>query len=487
MSSSLRLYLLLSACWLALVLPGCRKPEEVKEEEQIRPNVLMVVLDTTRADYFSAYGHPQPTTPRTDQLATEGIRYTQAFATDFWTLPAHASLFTGLYPGEAQATAETNHMPEHVVTIAEHLRDNGYETGAVVCNPWVSIERGFGQGFTDFAEMWRKENRPIGAAGESRSEQPAVDRAVAWMEQKLAVTRSPFFLFVNFNVAHLPYTPPPEVRNRFAKQAWPPARVTRLMRISGMWPYLAGKIRLDETDFKIMRELYEAEVARADTYTGQLIDALSRWSILDDTLVIVTSDHGENIGDHGMIDHLLSMHETTLRIPLIIRYPKRFNTGTTCDELVSLVDIVPTVLDVCGLLDVSEVPGVERRSLCREDRLRHRFVVAENERPINGIRLLKSNFPEFDTSTINYPMRAIRTQRYKLIWHEGRKVELFDLQSDPNETRDLAASHPQIRDDLLGQLKDWKARGGTATDAGQMFESHDAESLERLRSLGYID
>ncbi len=259
------------------------------------------------------------------------------------------------------------------------------------------------------------------------------------------------------------------------------------MRISGMWPYLAGKIKLDQTDFRIMRELYEGEVARADAYAGQLIDALSRWSILDDTLVIVTSDHGENIGDHGMIDHLLSMHETTLHIPLVIRYPRRFSAGTTNDDLVSLVDIVPTVLDVCGLLDVSEVPGIERRSLCREDRLRHRFVVAENERPINGIRLLRKNFPEFDTSTINHPMRAIRTQRYKLIWHEGRKVELFDLESDPGETRDLAASHPQIREELLGQLKDWKARGGTATDAGQMFESQDAESLERLRSLGYID
>ena len=112
--------------------------------------------------------------------------------------------------------------------------------------------------------------------------------------------------------------------------------------------------------------------------------------------------------------------------------------------------------------------------------------MAENERPINGIKLLQKNYPEFDTSTIDHRMRAIRTHRYKLIWHENRKVELFDLSTDPGELHDLAAEKQDIRDALLAQLKEWMARGGSATDAA-MFESSDAESLERLRSLGYID
>ena len=114
------------------------------------------------------------------------------------------------------------------------------------------------------------------------------------------------------------------------------------------------------------------------------------------------------------------------------------------------------------------------------------FVVAENGRPINGVRLLKSAYPEFDTSAIDCRMRAMRAQRYKLIWHEGQKVELFDLETDPEETRDLAASQPQIRDELLGQLKGWMVRGASGTDA-VLFESRDAESLEQLRSLGYVD
>ncbi|MHC4127841.1 MAG: sulfatase family protein [Planctomycetota bacterium] len=480
------LALLPLALALAGAVPGCRKTEAPSAPEPaVRPNVLLVVLDTTRADYFSGNGHPKPTTPHVDALAAEGTRYTRAYATDFWTLPSHASLFTGLYPGEAGATAETNHLPERVVTLAERLQESGYDTGAVVCNVWISRERGFGQGFTDFAEMWRGENGGQGADTQ-HDEQPAVDRAVAWMTQRVAGASSPFFLFVNFNIAHLPYAPPPEVREQFFSQAWPPERVTRLMRIAGMWPHLAGRLQLGETDYSIMRELYEAEVARADDYTGQLVDALKRLAILDETLVIVTSDHGENIGDHGMIDHLLSMHETTLHIPMVIRYPGRFAAGVSVDDLVSLVDVMPTVLDVCGALDESTRPDIERTSLCREDRPRRLFVVAENERPVNGVRLMKKSFPAFDTSKIDYPMRAIRTRRHRLIWHQGREVELFDLMNDPSETRNVGAIYPEIREELFALLKAWTERGGAAADA-TMFESQDAESLERLRSLGYID
>ncbi len=484
--SSLRLYLLLPVWVLALVTPGCRKPGEAEKSAATRPNVLLVVLDTARADYFSGYGHKQPTSPHIDRLATGGVRFTRAFATDFWTLPTHASLFTGLYPGEAGATAETNHLPDRVATIAERLRGEGYATGAVVGNAWISKERGFGQGFTDYAEMWRKENRPTGDAAASHGEQPIVERAVAWIKQQRGAAQSPFFLFVNFNVAHLPYNPPREVRERFATQPWPPAAVGRLMRIAGMWPHLAGRLELSETDFRIMRDLYAGEISRADSYVGQLIDTLTDQSLLDDTLVIVTSDHGENIGDHGMIDHLLSMHETTLHIPLVIHYPRRFAAGTTNHQLVSLVDIMPTILDVCGVLDESEQRRVEMTSLCREDRLRRLFVVAENERPVNGVNLLKRNYPEFDTATIDNPMRAIRTQRHKLIWDVGRKVQLFDLEADPGELQDLSVSHPKIREELLGKLKDWMEAGGSAGDT-VMFESRDAESLERLRSLGYIE
>ena len=156
-------------------------------EQRDPPNILLVVLDTTRADYFSCYGHPKQTTPNIDKLAAGGIRFNHAFATDFWTLPSHASLFTGLYPTEAEATTITNQLPEHNLTLAERLHDAAYRTGAVVYNPWISKERGFAQGFDDFVEEWREENgdevsqrnRKILQRTKGRGSGGEVDRQVA--------------------------------------------------------------------------------------------------------------------------------------------------------------------------------------------------------------------------------------------------------------------------------------------------------------------
>ncbi len=189
-----------------------------------RPNILLVVLDTARADYFSCYGHERPTTPSVDQLAEGGVRFEHAYATDFWTLPSHASLLTGLYPTEAQATSETNHLPDSVTTLAERLHVCGYRTGAVVCNAWVSRERGFARGFEDFTEMWREPKRPLCAEKPGLSEQEAVDRAVTWMDARTQ-ERAPFFLFVNFNVAHMPYRPPQDFWKQFATREWPGVRL----------------------------------------------------------------------------------------------------------------------------------------------------------------------------------------------------------------------------------------------------------------------
>jgi len=274
----------------AFVLSACG-PGEIPEQTNPRPNVLLVVLDTVRADALSCYGNPRPTTPRLDRLAGEGTRFENAYATCFWTLPSHASLLTGLYPSEAGATSETNHLPERLTTLAERLTAAGYRTSAVVRNPWISVERGFGQGFENFVEDWRGDT-----GQEAEEERAAVDLATEWIRDRVGVGE-PFFLFVNLNVAHLPYTPPEPYRSRFASEEWPQSRVDRLMKIEGGWGYLAGGLHLDEADFRLLRDLYEAEVSIADEHVGELLDAIGGLGVLDETLVIVTADHGENLGD----------------------------------------------------------------------------------------------------------------------------------------------------------------------------------------------
>jgi arylsulfatase A-like enzyme len=446
------------------------------------PNVLLVVLDTTRADVLSCYGGPAGATPAIDALAAESSVYRNAFATSFWTLPSHGSMLTGRYPSEAGSTSETNHLPEQVTTLAERLAAAGYRTAAVVRNPWLSAERGFAQGFEYYLESWRDDD----GRSEVAAERAATAAAVEWLRTSIG-GNDPFFLFVNLNIAHMPYTPPEEVFHRFASRDWPTARLARLRAIEGGWAHFAGALPLDAEDFQILRELYTAEVAIADSLVADLLDAVRRPGALDRTLVIVTSDHGENLGEHGLIDHLYSLFDTTVRVPLLIRYPARFTPGVDVDDVVSLVDLVPTVLDTCGVLDPDDDADAAllARSLCDGGQGHREAVFAENGRPINGIRLLQ-RFPDFDVREIDHEMRMIRTAEHKLVWKVGRAAELYDMVADPGETTDLGDTDRELRNRLLDALRLWVAELDTTLRPGH-FSSRDHESLERLRALGYVE
>ena len=219
---------------------------------------------------------------------------------------------------------------------------------------------------------------------------------------------------------------------------------------------------------------------------GGYFDALRQADLDDKTLVIITSDHGENLGEHGMIDHLLSMYDTTLHVPLVMRYPKVFSGGRRYDGLVSLVDVFPTILDVCGLQNAAEGLAVAGHSLCDPDTSGREFVIAENDRPVNGVQLMKNKFPDFQTAAIDHPMRAIRTADNKLIWTLDVGREFYDLVRDPQELDDIALQQPTAATTLQGVLKRWMEHIGTVDNIG-LFDSQDAESLEKLRSLGYIE
>jgi len=439
------------------------------------------VLDTARADFFSCYGHEKITTPNIDAIAKEGIRYDAAFSTCFWTFPSHASLMTGLYPTEAGATSETQFLPNEVTTLAEQLRDAGYHTAGMVRNPWLSVERGFHQGFLDYHELWRNDD---GQQGQNPGEQEAVDKTVAWIEKR-SKEEGPFFLFANLNIAHLPYSPPEEFRKRFLAPDRSPERVTQLMELISGWEHLAGASPLSDADLQILEELYQADIAFTDALAAQLLDALRGQNVLDETVVIITSDHGENIGDHGMIDHIFSMFDTTVRIPLIIRYPARFPRGEVCGDLVSIIDVVPTVLELCGVLRRDVDARALEYSLCNPLRQKRAAIFAENDRPVNGLRLLNRHFPDFKTHHLDHRMRMMRTERYKLIVNVMADTRLYDVSEDPAETLDLSKQEKKVRRKLHASMKAWNSQM-KKRETKQTFESHDAESLDKLRELGYL-
>jgi arylsulfatase A-like enzyme len=251
-----------------------------------------------------------------------------------------------------------------------------------------------------------------------------------------------------------------------------------------MWMYLGGATPLDESDFEIMRALYAAEVAMVDQKIGSLVKLLEAKQVLDETLIIITADHGENIGDHGMIDHLLSMYESTIQIPLVMRYPPRFTAGSVDPSLASQIDIMPTVIDVVGLGDL--YPESVEHSLANPDRQARNFVIAENDRPLQGMRVMRKRFPDFDVDVIDRRVRVLRTDQYKLIWYSDGDSQLFDLEADPAEAHDLSATHPELRNRLLAQLKDWmEARADGKSP--KPFETSDPEAIEQLKILGYIE
>jgi arylsulfatase A-like enzyme len=461
-------------------LLGCSQSGEGAPAPPPRPNVVLIVLDTTRADILSVYGYPKPTSPSLSLVASEGILFHQAMTTDFWTLPAHASLLTGEYPAVHQATTETNALSEEATTLAEYLQAAGYKTRAYVSNPWIGSERGFGQGFDTYIETWKSLPTIHNAYA---MDSAGIEGAQVWINEQNERGED-FFLFLNLNSAHMPYSPDALTLVEVSPTPRPTDRTRKLRAIKGMWAYLGGEYSLTAEDFEILQDLYAAEVAMVDKLVGRMVEFLRELDILDNTLLIITSDHGENLGEHGMVDHLLSMYETTIRVPLIMRLPSSFSAGSESEELVSLIDIVPTVLDICGL--ASQYPDIATRSLLSPNRSPHEFVIAENERPLNGINLMRDNFPDFDTTSIDHRMKMLRTLRHKLIWYDDGHSEVYDLQVDPSELDNLSLRDPELRDRLLAQLKAWES-DQKAYSPTTPIDISDPETRDQLRALGYIE
>jgi arylsulfatase A-like enzyme len=455
---------------------GCGKGKQ--------PNVVLIVLDTLRGDRLSCMGYERKTSPRIDALAAQGALFTRAFSTCFWTLPSHASIFTGLHPVQVGATSETLQLPGDAVTVAEALDGAGYRTAGFVCNSWVSKERGFAQGFQEFFEMWRPENQDRSQASLSM-EDMTVGRLEPWIESAAHGDR-PFFLFANLNGTHLPYRPAAPYAGEFLHPGYDMKRVEELAQITSGWSHLVGEMPLSETDYAILNDLYDGEVAFADALVGRVIDALQRAGVLDDTIVIIVSDHGEHLGEKDKIDHMSTLYDPALHVPLVIRYPRAFAAGTRSDELVSLVDVAPTIVGLCGASDEAPSFRAETASLASKKRAPLEFVIAGNERPMMGIKLLQTKYPGYDWESIDYRMRCLRAPAHKLIWNENRSVELYNLARDPTEDNNLAETQADMQRQMMAVLtKAYEQMGGNKEHF--MFESTDRQALELLRSLGYVN
>jgi len=445
--------------FVAIVAPACGALVDAPA------NLLLISLDTTRADHLSAYGYARDTSPHLRALTEEGVRVEIAYAPTATTGPSHATLFTALPPRRHRVTKNGSSLTGDNRTLAETLSAAGYETAAFVSSFVLASRFGYQQGFDlyedDFESRYSKSRSPkwLGhdvSHGFDRRGAETVRRAVAWLQAR-ADTATPFFLFVHLFDPHSPYEPPEPFRSRFA-------------RGSG-----AGR----ESEFAAAVDLYDAEIAYADEQVGALLAALAEAGLAEETLVVVTGDHGQGLGQRGYARHGIQLNEEQVRVPLIARWPGHLPSGVTLRGPVELMDLTPTLL---ALLAVeADRPDDLGRDLASE------FRTASPPDPDHPVHLERRHYrPQrvgrFD---VRGEMLGLRMGRWKYIEppEEGTR-ELFDLETDPGETTNLAESEPARAAELAARVQDWRERN-PAPEADPEPTPEDA--VDALRALGYVD
>jgi len=362
-----------------------------------RPHVIVLLWDTTRADRLSAYGYARPTTPWLESIARAGVLFEECRTPANWTLPAHASLFTGLLPRHHGAISiESPLSPAHV-TLAETLGAAGYDSILVTCNELVTRKTGVGQGFVRVNAVFDRKG-PVNASA-----------ATAEIESELAARRAdparagkPLFLFVNLMEPHLPYAPPLDLERPWRPEGVTNEEVARAKRFQ--FPFdMAHNLDISPLGpraISILSSLYDAELLDLDKHCVALEALLRREGLLGDgpggrpvdTLFVVTSDHGENLGEEGLVDHKISLSEAILRVPLVVHWPGRFEGGRRVREQVRLQDLYPTILEAAGIpFDPRQFPNAA--SLLAPS-LAGRTAVAELAPPLSFLPEMRSTFAQ---------------------------------------------------------------------------------------------
>jgi len=424
------------------------------EKSPFRPNVLLIVMDTARADHLSCYGYPEKTTPGLDRLASQGTLFEQVISAGSWTLPSHATIFTGLYLHDHKTTAENWNLAPEFTTLAEVLLAAGYDTAGFSCNPWLGKGTGLTQGFRTFLDLWRDPRpRRQGDDGAELATQYLLD----WIDS--AATGRPFFAFVNFMEPHLPYDPPAGFESDFVPKD---ADAGELAELRG-WkhPREVGYIlhvpgyEVSDHQFRLLRALYDGEIAYLDSKIDELIRGLAERNVLEDTLLIITSDHGEHIGDHGLMDHKMSLYEALIHVPLIVRYPRAVPQGVRIHGPVQTNDLFPTVLRLCGI--ERPAPSGSAPLPFDNDTATRELTFAEFGPPTEFLRILRRRFPEAPYARFDRSLVAVRGPRYKYIWASDGRSELYDIADDPDETREVSATFPNVTREMAERVRAFRA------------------------------
>lgn len=462
------------------------------------PNVLLVILDAVRSDHVGCYGYGRPTTPTLDALAAESVLFEDVISPAIWTLPSHASIFTGTYPSRHRTGFGSFLLPSALVTLAEFLREQGYATAGFTSNYYSGPKMGLDRGFDVFSNpnsppfkrasgwqgipyhLYRRMQREMEKyllcdRGGSRA-----NKLVArWLADLDA--NQPFFLFVNYLEAHLPYRPP---NDRLAAIVQNDEDLISYRQVNqDAWSYMVGQVSMNEGDFAKLMTLYDAAIRYVDGLLAGLLKILGKQGKLDDTLIFVTSDHGEHLGEHQLMDHQYSVYEPLLRVPLVVRFPTALRKAARVGHLVQTLDIFPTVLDVLGI-SKSAMPQLQGCSLLDRE-LPDRVALAEYLAP--NLEVLERRFPYLDHAPFNRALRSVRCGHHKYIWSSDGRDELFDLERDPGELHNLIEHQPELAAELRREMESLVGNlEHSESEADSVLAEDDPEVIRRLQDLGYL-
>ncbi|MDC1295799.1 sulfatase-like hydrolase/transferase [Myxococcota bacterium] len=421
------------------------------------PNLVLISIDTIRADRTSLHGHRRDTTPRLAALARQGARFEAAYSATASTGPSHASLFTGRYPLEHGLVKNGLSLDDRWLTLAERLEADGYRTAGIAGSYVLDPQFGFGQGFAHYDAEFRDASIRPNFPWEGhvvptfdRRAYETTDRAIAWLRKQRNEPR-PFFLFLHYFDPHSPYEAPGDRAEHFDHEVQEPA--------------------------DLRRARYDAELAYTDSQIGRLLDALPAYGGLhQNTLIVVTGDHGEGLGDHGFGLHAVHLYEEAVRVPLVMRLEGAIPAGRVVDEPVESIDIVPTVLDLLGLAkDDDRFPG---RSL------RGSLVHDEALDSLHPVFLVRRHYPRTRAADVAVDgfQYGLRSGRWKLIVEEGvGRKELFDLELDPAELKNRYEDEPAVAARLTQELSRWRDESGGAEAVPEI----DFKTRQGLEALGY--
>lgn len=482
-----------------------------------RPNIIVLILDTLRARNMSAYGYPVRTTPHIDAFAEESVLFRRAISAATWTVPSHASLLTGLYISQhrIESIRGDRRFNERIVPLPAALRSQGYRTAAFSQNMLFSPSNHLDSGFDEFHDV----EELLAARLRTKVVQRLSDNASgpwrlpARYLRKMIAPRlmldgmhdwvgacaedTPFFLFANILAPHFPWTIPPAMMPRGEGFSAKYLLKSDFVTLKKQWEFNSGKRQFSETHRRVWRQLYDAAVRHVDREVGRFLDRLRRLKGWENTIVVVTADHGELMGDYrDIVGHMLCLHDNLIHVPLIVRHPE-YPAGLEVEGVVQTLDLYPSVLEWAGC-PVDGVPAaqVRRPTLSRAvaaagDPGGLAFAEEDYTDSYDVIERLLDVNPAMDPRKYPRQQVAVRSATHKYVWYNDRPGDFYDLRVDPGEEHTLidsgAAEDRRVLAELQEALAAW--RSGLELFPPRAVEDvveADATTMERLRGLGYV-